>query len=683
MKNLSRVSSTALPRSFALFFFLSVLLIFGATSAIVQPALNGVYTIGPEANYETFADAIADLHSNGISGPVTFFVNPGTYNEQFVLKEVDGASETDTIKFVSATGSAGDVVLTYTATSGENNYIVQLDSADYFIFEKMTFTADAAEYCTIFDIMNGAKHIKILDNVLNGGNSTTTDFSASLIHCDQYSTDLHQNPDSILVSGNTFNNGGVGIYVHGYSLSGARIDDFNVIKNMFNNQYHRAIYLRAVSNAAIKGNVISAATSGANYFGIHVSEGDDKWFVSENSINITSNGDTRGMRIDNADASIAADSIVVANNMVTASGTTDVHGIETFNCRGIYFFHNTLVTSGGSVNYTFAEQSHISNAGPVEIINNIFINESESYAFYVGQDQGDAAYMGTVDYNNYVTSGSNVALWGTTPAADITALQALNGKDVHSISKPVNFVSSTDLHLTGSSLGDTDLIGLPLACIQTDFDGESRSASLPYMGADENPEYPLPVELVSFTAVFANNAVELKWATASETNNFGFDIERRETGKEWQTLAFVEGFGTSSAPHFYSYIDNTIVNSRYEYRLKQIDFGGMFFYSKIIEVSVSIFPAEFGLAQNYPNPFNSSTTISYSLREAGKIQLSVYDATGRLVRSLVNRNQPAGKHVVFWDGKDKEGNSVSSGVYFYQLRTGENALLSKQMILLK
>ena len=88
-------------------------------------------------------------------------------------------------------------------------------------------------------------------------------------------------------------------------------------------------------------------------------------------------------------------------------------------------------------------------------------------------------------------------------------------------------------------------------------------------------------------------------------------------------------------------------------------------------------PTVTSLAQNYPNPFNAATNISFDLAEAGNVSLNVYDITGRLVVTLVDGQMDAGQHVVVWDGS-----SVSSGVYFYKLSTGDYTA-TKSMNLLK
>ncbi len=135
----------------------------------------------------------------------------------------------------------------------------------------------------------------------------------------------------------------------------------------------------------------------------------------------------------------------------------------------------------------------------------------------------------------------------------------------------------------------------------------------------------LPVELTSFSAELRMGNVELSWTTATEVNNYGFEIERaigsRQEATVWEKLAFVQGHGNSNSPKNYSFTDNlanTLAHALnpnlnlLQYRLKQIDFDGKYEYSEVVEVNIET-PARFALEQNYPNPFNPTTTIKYSI----------------------------------------------------------------------
>lgn len=93
-------------------------------------------------------------------------------------------------------------------------------------------------------------------------------------------------------------------------------------------------------------------------------------------------------------------------------------------------------------------------------------------------------------------------------------------------------------------------------------------------------------------------------------------------------------------------------------------------------------PLDFALHQNYPNPFNPTTTIRYDLKERSKVALTIYNALGQEVRTLVSDTQNAGRYQVQWDGRDNAGGKVASGIYFYRMRAGEFTQFHK-MVLLK
>jgi hypothetical protein len=94
-------------------------------------------------------------------------------------------------------------------------------------------------------------------------------------------------------------------------------------------------------------------------------------------------------------------------------------------------------------------------------------------------------------------------------------------------------------------------------------------------------------------------------------------------------------------------------------------------------------PRVSSLEQNYPNPFSSATSINYTLPSACDVELVLYDAGGRVIRTLVAGTRSAGTHTISWDGTDAEGRSVANGAYFCQLRSSTNVEAMKSMLLLK
>ena len=193
----------------------------------------------------------------------------------------------------------------------------------------------------------------------------------------------------------------------------------------------------------------------------------------------------------------------------------------------------------------------------------------------------------------------------------------------------------------------------------------------------------VPVELASFTAIADRNRTLLNWATASETNNLGFYVQRRaESIGEWTDLGFVRGHGTTANTQRYAFTDEELQPGRYRYRLRQVDFDGTFEYSPEIKVTVSL-PNRFTLAQNYPNPLslaaNANTSIRFELAnlEPVTVSLRIYNVLGREIRELVSENRVGGFYTAQWDGFLTNGERAPAGIYFYELRAGDQRAIKK------
>ena len=162
---------------------------------------------------------------------------------------------------------------------------------------------------------------------------------------------------------------------------------------------------------------------------------------------------------------------------------------------------------------------------------------------------------------------------------------------------------------------------------------------------------PLPVELTSFTAAREGASVLLRWSTATETNNYGFDVQRSGDARTWSTLAFIEGAGTSSAPKQYQYRDTPYYDGQPAgtlwYRLRQVDRDGSATFSKPVLLTAAS-PASAALLEVFPNPVTSSSTaaISYTLPEAGNADVRLYDALGRVAATLPQGWQTQGAHAL-------------------------------------
>lgn len=192
-------------------------------------------------------------------------------------------------------------------------------------------------------------------------------------------------------------------------------------------------------------------------------------------------------------------------------------------------------------------------------------------------------------------------------------------------------------------------------------------------------ESTLPVELISFSSDVKDRNVTLKWKTAKEINNKGFQVERTNdvNSGSWENIGFINGKGNSNDANNYTYTDSKLTSGKYYYRIKQIDYNGVYEYfnlSSVVEINL---PGKFSLSQNYPNPFNPATKIEFQISSQADVSLTVSDITGKTIATLVNKNLQAGYYKI-----DFNGSSLSSGTYFYTLKAGDNVSV-KKMVLVK
>lgn len=192
-------------------------------------------------------------------------------------------------------------------------------------------------------------------------------------------------------------------------------------------------------------------------------------------------------------------------------------------------------------------------------------------------------------------------------------------------------------------------------------------------------EAPLPVEMTSFTASVSGSAVTLKWRTETESNNYGFEVQRKLSSNiisDWKRIGFVQGNGNSNLANEYSYTDNLSVLGKYCYRLKQMDNDGSASYSKTVEVNLGT-PNKYELDQNYPNPFNPNTNIKFKLPLSGNVKIIVYNLIGQEVKVLLNEFKEAGEHIINFTA-----DGLNSGVYIYRIEAN-GFTEARKMTLLK
>lgn len=288
-----------------------------------------------------------------------------------------------------------------------------------------------------------------------------------------------------------------------------------------------------------------------------------------------------------------------------------------------------------------------------------FVDLTNGYTFYTWQATGmqNGAPDGlTLEYNGAVLQF--LSYEGTfTPVEGLAS--GMTSSDIG--------VSEDGTEAIGGSLG---LIGTGTS--YSDFTWTTYSDDTP---GNPNSDQALPVELTTFSASVSDQNVDLNWETATEVNNYGFEIERKLVGNKWNKLDFVNGHGNSNSPKYYSYTDSKIeASGNILYRLKQIDIDGTFEYSDEVEVNLGT-PEKFELNQNFPNPFNPMTSIQFNIPQDSQVRLNVFNVLGEEVSELINDNISAGYHSVNFDASQ-----LNSGIYFYKLETNNFTQIRKMML---
>ncbi|NQV19015.1 MAG: T9SS type A sorting domain-containing protein [Armatimonadetes bacterium] len=352
--------------------------------------------------------------------------------------------------------------------------------------------------------------------------------------------------------------------------------------------------------------------------------------------------------------------------------------------------------------------------GNLNIRNNIMANNTDNeggadYYYRLGTltDNGynvveysnvAANATGGLDNSNDILYNTKFDLAGTSFSSWTRNAFAVSGSLDLSSTLALNNNPNGTFTLTytnGSSIGIDDGTG---------SDPDQRGAAV-YNGTKDIGAYEwcgsdgaLPVTLSSFTAQYIESVPVLCWTTQSETSNAGWNVYRSEVDILEEAAQIntelIPGAGITSEPTDYIYEDESelMENTEYWYWLESIDYSGLTEsygpISLIIpeqgeEPGSPEIPAIYGLHQNYPNPFNPSTIISFALKEDIYGSLSIYNVKGQQIVNLFAGTIPKDELMSFiWNGKDESGKEVSTGVYYYKLRTDKEDFVRK-MILIK
>jgi hypothetical protein len=378
-----------------------------------------------------------------------------------------------------------------------------------------------------------------------------------------------------------------------------------------------------------------------------------------------------------------------------------------FDGGGIYIFARVATVSNISINGPLIANNNITcgiyvdaNTTSSDVINGLTIGQSGTASF---SNNGTSKGAGVLLFGNImnVTITGNFSKGSVTNAAGVIIV----GQNSTGSCSPQNVTIANSTFQAGYS-STTPAIALAdgqpspnfisvnnAAATGNTFLGLSTLADIPSVIYDKNDDASLglvtlsgnilPVEMVSFTAEAIGSGIQLHWSTATEVNNYGFEVERRvveplSSGEIeiWRNVGFVQGNGTSNVPQSYSFTDVNLSSGTYAYRLKQIDNDGAYKYSIETQIALSL-PKVFALYQNYPNPFNPTTTIEFAVPDQEKVTLAIYNVLGQNIRTIFTRETEAGvNHKITFDAS-----SLPSGIYFYQLDNGQSRIVRKMLVL--
>ena len=321
---------------------------------------------------------------------------------------------------------------------------------------------------------------------------------------------------------------------------------------------------------------------------------------------------------------------------------------------------------------------------------------TSSTGSFVGKNYADASYSSTI---NYCYAKGSVTYDGATNPTDKGFVGSEEGGGTKNYTANY-FDNQTSAQTSGTGATGkttaqmtTEALVVPNFYITAGWDfktssnlsgiwniNSTRNSGYPFLTCQYPEDEPLPVELLTLTAVYINNKIELTWQTATEINNYGFEIESSVNNEEFLSIGFIKGFGNSNNVNnysFYDIIDENLKNiNQISYRLKQIDNDGNFRYIAEITVNLNSNDLNYTLCQNYPNPFNPSTNINFTLPKTEFVTLKIYDALGKEVTTIINEELNAGNYTKTWDSKN-----LSSGVYFYKLDVGGFTETKKMMLM--
>ena len=576
--------------------------------------------------YATINAAIA-----GVSAGATINLLSTTYNENVVitksitLKGIGGTSVISPSSGIGITISANSVTLSDLRVANVPRYGIYALGRSNLTFTNVICTGDSI----------GAALSNIIALTVSGSS-----FSQNNHHGFYSSSGNSYSFTNCSFNGNGTTIGdGSGMKI--YNLTGGSVFTNCTVDN---NKYHGMEIRSGCSNLTVNGGDFSSngtsSTPGSDGGGIYIAS-----YSGSAVSNVTINGPLTATN--NSTAGIYADA---------QNGTSDLISTLNIGQSGVVTLTSNGITQGAGI----LLWGNIQNATVTANFSKGSVSSSAGIII-IGRTDGTASPANTVVANSTFNPGYSA----TTPAISLTDQQPAQYKCYNGV----------------TASGNTFLGLANLAAIDAVIYDHNDNSLLGLVTKIGNV---LPVELVSFEVEASGNGAALHWTTATEVNNYGFDIERcvadqtlRSDVINWQKISFVRGSGTSNSPKEYSYTDSYLFPGKYAYRLHQIDNDGTEKYSESKYITIkggTKFPL---LSQNYPNPFNPTTNISFALANTEYAKIIVYNMLGQQVSVLFDGIAEGEKdyHITF------DASNLTSGIYFYKMQTMSSVEVRKMQFI--
>ncbi|MBL4709709.1 MAG: choice-of-anchor J domain-containing protein [Flavobacteriales bacterium] len=458
-------------------FYVRSLCAVGDTSIVVGPfsftagtLLSGVYTVDSlfptgGTNFESFKDLEFVLNNIGVSGAVIVNVMPNTYNENFTLNAIPGASATNTITIDG--GAATTTTIAH--DKSVSNFTIGLLGTSYVTFKNLSVITASGTTATDkwgYSIRNNSQHITIDSCIVLLPIASTTDVAGIQISAQGANDDINgQNAFNIIISNNIIRGGERGITVRGSTVATARNTNLIVRNNTITQADDYGIRIDGYDSVLVENNIIDSLNN----------IGSDAIYLSETEnfdiLGNFGNGQDNGFDVDdlNFDNPSRRQSTIINNMFIGGDDGIFLDDIEDIN-----IFHNSSSAEDRGISFN----DHVN----LDIRNNIFASNSDNAIFI-----DDAIGVLVLDYNVYYSLGTDVAHVNGVPYADLPAFvlgePTLNTNSIEG--DPIFINPLSDLHVAGPI---ADNVGDNSVGVMIDIDGDTRPltpSTTVDIGADE------------------------------------------------------------------------------------------------------------------------------------------------------------------------------------------------------